>query len=182
MIYTNLNKKNSVEKLHPEAGVTLLELIAALAIISVIIIGALALYTSAQTSQASTQMVQDTTSIRSAVKVLYQGQGTFGTVVLNDQLVAAKRVPTTIKMDTSTTPDTLTHGLNGTIVVTGAGATFTVALSNIPPEVCIPLLTTSQGWLTYAIDSAAAASFPVTPATAVTACTSSNVTVTLTGN
>lgn len=180
MVYDKMKQQN--EKLHPEAGVTLMELIAALAIMSVIIIGALALYTSANTSQAATQLVQDTTSIRSAVKVLYQGQGTYTTAVLNDQLVAAKRVPTTIKIDTSTTPDTLTHGLNGTITVTGATASFTVALTNIPPETCIPLLTTSQGWLTYQIDAAAAAAFPVTPATAVTACGAAPVTVTLTGN
>ena len=178
-----MRTQKQIQTFHPEAGVTLMELIAALTVMAVIVVGALALYTSASSSQSSTQLIQDVTSIRSAVKSMWQGQGTYGTSVINDTLVAAKRIPTTIKVDTATTPNTLTHVLNGTITVTGATSTFTVAMTNITPDVCIPLLTTAQGWVSVQVASGTAiTAFPIAPATAATSCGTTAATITFTGN
>jgi len=156
-----------------QAGVTLIELIVGLVIIALIVAGALALFGTAQSSQSSTQMVQDLTAMRSTTKSLYMGQGNYGTSGnnLNDILVVAKRVPTTIKIDTSTTPDTLTHQMNGTVNVASTGAGFTITLTNIPADVCVPLMTGAQNWTSVKAGTATAiTTFPVAAATAATDC------------
>lgn len=158
-----------------QAGVTLIELIVGLVIIALIVAGALALFGTAQSSQTSTQMVQDLTSLRSTTKALFLGQGNYGTASanLNDILVVARRVPTTIMVDTSTTPDTLTHALNGTVnVAVGATNTqFTITLTNIPADVCVPLLSGARDWFSVQAGTATArTAFPITPAAAATDC------------
>lgn len=163
-----------------EAGVTLMELIAALAVMAVIIVGALSLYNSATSSQASTQLIQDVTALRSAVKQLWMGQGTYGTASLNATLIKANRIPTTIITDAAT--GTLTHSLNGTITVTGATTQFTVELTNIPIAVCVSLMTSAQGWVSVdGPGSATAATPPVTPTAAAADCDATGK-VTFTGN
>lgn len=158
-----------------QAGVTLIELIVGLVIIGLIVAGALALFGSAQSSQSSTQMIQDVISIRSNTKSLFLGQGSYGAAGtnLNNILVTAKRIPTTIKVDTTATPNTLTHQLNGTVNIlsAGTGQTFTITLTEIPTDVCIPLMTSAQTWVSVSAGSAAArTTFPVAAATAAADC------------
>lgn len=162
-----------------EAGVTLMELIASLSVIAVIIIGALALYGSATTSQASTQLISDITALKGATKQLYLGQGSYGTGSLNTVLINAGRVPTTIKTDA--TNGTLTHSLNGTVTVTGATGTFTLQVTNIPSAVCTSLMTTAQDWASVNAGGGARP-LPVTPDTAATDCAGGNKNVTFTSS
>lgn len=154
-----------------QAGVTLMEMIAALAIIAIIIVGSLALYNAAQSSQAGTQLVQDLTSVRSAVKQLWLGQGAYGAASpgtdLNSTLIASKRLPTTLKVNGAT----LTHVLNGTLTVTGLPTSFTVTVTNISPDVCMTLLTNTTGWSSIQVGTGSAiTTFPISPATAATQC------------
>lgn len=153
-----------------EAGVTLMELIAALSVIAVIIIGALALYGSATTSQSSTQLVSDITAIKSATKQLFMGQGTYGAngTNLNATLIAANKIPSTIKANNGV----LTHSMNGTVTVTSNGGTFSIALTNIPVSTCISLLTSAQNWasVTAPGGQTTAANLPSTPANATARC------------
>jgi len=133
------------------------------------------LYTSANSSQSSSQMGSDLTSIRAATKQMWQGQGTYGVSgdVLNNTLVAARRIPTTITVDTTTTPNTLTHQASGTIVVAAAAAAgqFTVTMTNIPVDICMPLMAQATGWISVKAGTAAArTTFPITPANAATDC------------
>lgn len=191
----NMNKAMYLEKEQEhcpncaEAGVTLMELIAALSVIAVIIIGALALYGSATSSQASTQLMSDITSLRGSVKTLWLGQGTYGAngTDLVPTLVAANKVPTTV----SSAGGVLRHAQNGniTIVSSGAGATFTMTLTNIPKDICIPLLTSAQGWESVtgtggASYTSAAAALPVSPANASddATCADTRGTMTFVGN
>lgn len=165
-----------------QSGVTLMEMIAALAIIAVIIVGSLALYNAATSSQSSTQMVQDVTTLRAATKQLFLGQGTYGAAGtdLGATLQAANRLPSTIKTNAA---GALTHQLNGTVVITAAGATFTIAINNIPSDVCIPLLTNTSGWNSVQVDANAAITvFPIAPAAAANACGAGTVTLTFTSN
>lgn len=158
-----------------QAGVTLIELIVGLVIIALIVAGALALFGTAQSSQSSTQLTQDLTSLRASTKSLFLGQGNYGTASasLNDLLVTAKRVPSTIMVDASTTPDTLSHSLNGTIA-TAVGATntqFTITLTNIPADVCVPLLSGARDWVSVKAGTATArTTFPISTANAATDC------------
>lgn len=186
-----------IENTHPytttsQSGVTLMEMIAALAIIAVIIVGSLALYNAATSSQSSTQMVQDVTSLRAAVKQIYLGQGSYGTGDLSGVLVKANRLPSTIKAVTTTTAGengasstsstTFKSVLNGDVTITGSGASFTIKVEKIPSDVCIPLLTNTTGWTEVDIGSTKITSFPVSAATAATDCGSGDQTITFTSN
>lgn len=156
-----------------QQGVTLIELIAGLAVMAVVIGGALSLYSSASASQSATQMAQDLTALRAATKQIWQGQGTYGAAAtnLNDVLVVSKRVPTTIKVDTTTSPDTLTHQEDGTVTIASTGSGFSITLTEIDEEICVPLMTGSVGWNSVKAGTATAVtSFPVNPASAATDC------------
>jgi len=158
-----------------QAGVTLIELIVSLVIIALIVSGALALFGSASSSQSATQLTQDVISLRSNTKSLFLGQGSFGAAGtnLNNILVTAKRLSTTIKVDTTTTPNTLTHQLNGTVNIAsaGTGQSFTISMTNISADVCIPLMTSDSTWTSVKAGTAAArTTFPITPTEAAADC------------
>lgn len=162
-----------MNKQFKQTGLTLIELIASLAIFALVVAGALALYNSANASQNATQMLQDVTALRASTQQIWQGQGSYGTsgTNLNDVLVTSNRVPSTVKVDTSTTPDTLTHAADGTINVASTGTGFTMTLTNIDPELCVPMMTGATGWTSVKAGSGTArTSFPISPATATTDC------------
>ena len=157
-------------KAKKQAGLTLIESMAALSIFAVVVGGALALYGGASSSQTSTQMTSDLSAIRSAVKSLYFGRGGYGTANLNSVLVNGQKVPTTMSV-TAGTPPTITHGLNGTVTATGASTVFTLTVTEIPTDVCLNLLAGTNGWNSVKVGAAAAiTTFPITPDTASTQC------------
>lgn len=163
-----------------QAGVTLMELIASLAVMAVIVVGAIALYTSASSSERSTTIGRDLLAIQSATKTIYSGQGNYGAAGtnLNNILVTSKKVPTSIIVDSSVTPPVLTHKANGTIVVAATTSSFSVTLTNIDPELCVPLMTGASGWSSVQVGSQPAqTSFPVPPATAAADCATSTTMV-----
>lgn len=173
-----------MKKQFKQAGLTLIELMASLAVFALVVAGALSLYNSASASQNSTQMLQDVTALRAATQQIWQGQGSYGTsgTNLNDVLVTANRVPSTVKVDSSTTPDTLTHASDGTITIASNGSGFTMTLTDIEPELCVPMLTGATGWSSVQAGSASArTSFPISPNTATTDC-STGSTVVFTGS
>ncbi|ACT52141.1 type 4 pilus major pilin [Methylovorus glucosotrophus] len=159
-----------------QAGVTLMELIIGLAIIGVIIAGVTALFGSADSQQKSNQIQVDLTAIRTAVKQLYFGQGGYGTANMNDTLVTAKKIPTTLSVDTSTSPDTISHAMNGTINIVGATTAYNVTVTNIPSDVCTNIMAAGTGWTTIKAGSAAARTLPITPVTAAADCGAANPT------
>jgi hypothetical protein len=163
--YKVLQEQNRVR----EAGVTLMEMIAALSVIAVITIGSLALYNAATSSQSSTQLVQDVTAVRAAVKGLWLGQGSYGVAAgtnLDATLISSRRLPSTLRNSSGT----LYHVLNGTVSVTGFPTTFEIVLTNISTDVCLTLLTNTTGWTQVQVNALTAiTAFPITPATAAAA-------------
>lgn len=182
-----MNKQlKQIKQLKKQAGITLMEVIAGLLIIGLVVSGALSLFGNADSSQKSNQMTSDLNALNAATKSLYAGQGGYGTVNLNSVLKTAKRIPSTMSVDAAT-PPVITHSMNGTVTVTGATATFTIAITNIPTDVCINLLSNAAtGWTSVKVGSAAAiTTFPIPPATAASAtnCAASNAnTITFTGS
>ena len=154
-----------------QAGFTLLEVTVVLVIGALLLGGALALFSGASSAQSSNQILSDLTSVRSAVKSTFFGQGGYGTANLNQVLVNAGRVPTTITVTTGT-PPTLTHGVNsGTLNIVGDTANYIITLTNIPTAVCLALLSGSQGFNRITVGAATAIStFPISPTTASTSC------------
>ena len=168
-----VNHKTVMRHKFRQAGVTLMELIASLAVMAVVVTGAIALYSSASTSERSTSMSRDLTAIQSAAKTIFSGQGTYGAAGtnLNDTLVVAKKVPTTISVDTGSTPNVLTHQANGTTNIVSTGSSFSITLTNMDPELCVPMMTGASGWTSVQVGTAAArTAFPVAPATAAADC------------
>lgn len=171
-----------------QSGMTLMEVIASLAVMAVVVVGALALYASATSSQHSTAFTQDLSSMRAALKQLWAGQGTYGAsgTNLNTVLKNANRIPTTMSVDTST-PAVITHALNGTLIA-AAGATagqFTITLTNIPTDVCTAITTSTSNWLSLGVGAtgATAITLPATPVTASTGCSATNANIMIfTGN
>lgn len=159
--------RRTVRKPRRAAGMTLIEIIAALAIIAVVVVGALKLFESASSSNNATQMLEDLTAIRSATQQLYLGQGGYGTASLNSVLNTANKIPS----DLTYSGGTISTPLGGTLAVTGATTTFRIALTNVPADVCTDLLTNSaNGWASVQVGSGTPISaFPVSPAIATSA-------------
>lgn len=159
-----------------QAGMTLMEIIAALAIISAVVVGALSLFDSASSSQASTQLLQDITAVRTAAKQIYMGSGNYGTTSLDQVLIVGNKIPTA--MTVTGTPKVINTSLNGTLKIMGATSNFTMTLDNVTSAVCTSLVTNaSSGWKSVAVGSGATlgtaiTTFPVNPtaATSTSAC------------
>lgn len=168
-------------RLKKQIGMTLIEMITSLAILALVIGGALALYSSAATSQSSTQFSSDMSAIRSTIRSAFYGQAAYGAAAgtnLNTVLISGKRVPTTMASSGSV----ITHSLNGTMTATGYVSNYAVALTNIPLAVCMNLLTSASGWGQVLVTTGVVqTTFPISPATAATECAKST-TVTFTSS
>jgi len=162
-----------------QRGVTLMELIAGLAVMAVIVVGALALFNTANNAQRGMQLTQDVTALRGAVTHLWMGQGGYGNVSLVPALIAAGRVPGTLRA-TATGP--LQHQ-TGVIDILGAGQRYHVVVTGLSQAVCIDLLTGASGWIEVRTATAytgiplattAISAFPINPADAMTRCVTGN--------
>lgn len=166
--------KQQFKSFKKQAGITLMEVIGSLLVIGLVVSGALSLFGSADSSQKGNQMLADINAIRSAVKGMYSGQGGYGATSLNSVLISAKKIPSSM----TTSGTTITHSMNGTLTVTGATALFNIAITNVPTDVCVQLVSNSTaGWTSIQVGSASAfTTFPVSPATAAGAsyCAASN--------
>ncbi len=161
-------------KFAKQAGMTLIETIVSLSILAVVVSVALSLYNSATSQQASTQMMSDLSALRSATKSVYYGQGGYGSANLNQVLVHAKKVPTTMLV-TAGTPPVITHGLSGTVSVTGAVSSFTISVTKIPTDVCLNVLAGTKGWNSVQVGAATpVTTFPISPDTASAQCSTSD--------
>lgn len=163
--------KVQFKKPKTQAGATLVEIIMWLAIAGIIVGGALSLSGIGTSASNTNDLIRDLTAVKASTKGLYYGKGGYGTAVVNDTLVTSKRVPSSWNVDTSTTPDTITHQLNGTVTVTGATTAFTVAITNLPEDICTSLMTTGgTGWTTIQANASAVRTPPIAPATAAGDC------------
>lgn len=161
-------KLNSVKTLKKQAGMTLIELVAALGVSALVIGGALAMYSAASSSQTSNQLTSDVVALRTATRALHATTGNYGAASLNGVLVSSKKVPSSMY----STGTTIQHGTNGgTVVVTGATTNFTITLTAVPQDVCISMLPQVTGFVSVKVDAlAAVTAFPISPATALTNC------------
>lgn len=154
----------TIFRAYRESGMTLIEILAALAIAAVVVVGALALYQSGSASNDATTMLQDVTAIRASTQELYDGQGGYGTGSLNSVLYTAGKIPS----DMTYSGGTITTRLGGTLSVTGNTSNFSVSITNVPSDICSQLLAeSSDGWQSVAVNGGTPlTAFPISPATA----------------
>ncbi len=164
-----------------QSGMTLIEVISSLAVLALVVIGALALFGSATTSQRSVQMTQDLTALRSSIRTLYPN-GIYGVAAadLRAIIISAGRVPTTM----ATATPAINHPMGGTVTINVGAATnnFVIVINNIPQAECVAIATNTTGYTTVQFNGAAAQAVPITAATATggTGCTAGNNTMTFT--
>lgn len=171
----NFRRAQTAPQAAKQRGVTLMELIAGLAVMAVIVVGALALFNAANNAQRGTQLTQDVTALRGAVTHLWMGQGGYGTGQLAPTLLAAGRVPGTLRNVSGTL-----HHQTGIIDILGAGQWYHVVVTGLTQAVCIDLLTGASGWIgvrtatAYTPGTALAtteiSTFPISPAVATGRC------------
>ncbi len=124
--------KTQVHQHHlQQRGLTLIELIAALGIAAVIIVGALSLYRNADNSQKANAALQDMTAIQQAVRGLYQGNYVNGANFETD-LVTINRWPATA---------------NNINVVGSANNTYTLTITNVTNSTCVSIISAATGWI-----------------------------------
>ena len=165
----------SIVTLKKQAGMTLMEIIAALAIIASVVVGALVLFNSAQSSNTSVTMLKDIIALRSAMQQLYTGQGGYAGAAGgagHTQLQNARKVPTDLIFISAAAGFRTPWGGTLTILPTAAPApNFEITLTSVPVDVCTQLVTSaSNGWQRVTIGAANLTAFPVTPALANTNC------------
>lgn len=160
-----------------QAGMTLMEIIAALAIIAAVVVGALALFNSAQSSNLAVSMLKDLTALRSATQQLYQGQGGYGAAAanLNNALVNGLKVPGDMVTNNTVNPATITAPWpGGTVIVAGTAnpSRFSITFNAVPRDICVQLIANSAtGWFSVATTTGGTVlAFPVSPALASTNC------------
>ena len=168
---TNTKDVKSLRK--SQHGLTLMELIAGLAIVGSVIVGALALFGTTSSQQKSTQLLSDVQSMRSTVKQLWGRTGSYGAGAMNATLINSGRLPSTI---TNPTGAVLTHVMNGNVTVQGAGSQFTITLTNVDNVGCTSLLTASNDWINVTVNGTAVANYS-DPAQASASCQAANTVI-----
>jgi prepilin-type N-terminal cleavage/methylation domain-containing protein len=165
-------------KLHKAcSGMTLIEVMSSLAVLAVVIGGALALFGAASASQGSTQMTSDMNALRTGTRQLYLGQGNYGgaTTNLNGSLISANKVPSTMNSTVTAGAGAVVNVYNGQVnVISNAGNTgFTVDSAAIPYEVCVNVLSSIRGWDSVNVAGTTTVTgliAPTTPGAAATSC------------
>lgn len=167
------------------SGVTLMEMIAALAVIAVIVVGALALYKSAESSEAATRLISDAMAVQNAVRHVYMGQSSFGydSDELQTLMWRSKQLPTTIKATVDSAGRvSFTHFLGGEVYLFAADVRFAVLFKKIPTDVCLSMMSmTGSEWDEVTVGNAdgvlnefPAGFFPISPSDAMTYCETSD--------
>ena len=170
--------QHTLHTLKRQAGMTLMEIIAALAIIAAVVVGALSLFSSAQSSNSAVTMLKDVIAIRSAVQQLYTGQGGYpnNAGAINTQIQNARKAPSDLVWQAG--PANYRTSWNGVLNINGTANNspdFTITLSAVPADVCVLLVTSAaNGWRRVQVGGAnfpnAGQNFPVPPAWASANC------------
>lgn len=161
---------------HVQRGISLIEILASLGLIAMVIFGATALFSAGSSTQKSNQLAQGLVGIRTAVKGLYAGQGSYATLGTNGNAIVinAGKMPS----DFAVSGTSVTHPLNGNLTVANnGGLQFSVTVTNVPQSNCVDLMTSATGWISVRAGSAAARTTPVDPATANADCNAATQTL-----
>lgn len=161
-----------------QAGASLLEAIAFLGVAATIIVGAVALLSTAFSSARSNRSQEEVVAISTGVKRLFMSQaGSYGTADLTEALINAKVFPTTLAV----TANAVTNAWNGAVNVTGATSTFTISYAAVPQDVCVELVADSGQWIGITVNGSASMAPPIAVAAASTACNTAANTIVWTG-
>ena len=129
-------------------GVTFIELIGVLVVAIIIIAGALALYSEANTTSRTNQLLVAIGAISGAMRSLHANVASYGGSFAAPRdtrpiLISSNSVPPGMLIEVTGAIVTLKHAFGGNIVVAGAGQHFFVAATGLQRDICIRLATES---------------------------------------
>jgi hypothetical protein len=135
--------------------VTFIELIGVLVVAIIIIAGALALYSEANTSSRTNQLLVAVGALTGSVRALHANAANYGGSIseqngsvnslasLENVLVNANAVPPGLLITSDGTNYTINHAFGGAVRVKGAGQLFAVAAQGLDQDICIRVATES---------------------------------------
>ncbi|NBX66757.1 MAG: prepilin-type N-terminal cleavage/methylation domain-containing protein [Proteobacteria bacterium] len=119
-------------------GFSLLELLLVVAVGAVLILAGLGAYRLVTENNNTNQATRLLTTLKQQVQQAYQGQASYGTGNIIDDLASLRALPT--DLGTSGTGDSMiAKGMFGTIAITGITNNFSIALSTVPKGACVRL-------------------------------------------
>jgi prepilin-type N-terminal cleavage/methylation domain-containing protein len=159
--------RNSRRSRPDQRGFSLIELMLVLGIIAVLVIGLFALFSQADTSARTSELIKGVAGLNANIRSLYNSQSGYDTGDMIPTLVKANAVPSNWVKG-----NTLQHGFGGTVTVTGNSSTFSIATDHIPNEVCIRFLSEqgSSSWGSVSVNQKSITSLPVKVADATLEC------------
>ncbi|MGR4000526.1 MAG: hypothetical protein OD811_01845 [Alphaproteobacteria bacterium] len=131
-------------------GVTFIELIGVLVVAIIIIAGALALYSEANTSSRTNQLIVAVGALSGSVRALHANTASYGGTAspvaaadLVSVLVSANSVPPGMLVTGTGATARISHAFTGPVVVGGIEQNFMVAAGDLDEDICIRLSTES---------------------------------------
>jgi len=121
-----------------KAGFSLLELLLVVAVGAVLILAGLGAYRLVSENNNTNQATRLLTTLKQQVQQSFQGQATYGTTNLIDDLVALRAMPSDIA--TTGAGNAMTaKGPFGNILIVGATNAFVLTLNDVPKGACVRL-------------------------------------------
>ena len=156
-----------VRSLKRQSGLTLIELLAAIIISLVLVVGSFALWQVANRGSSQNQAMQDLLAVTSGVRSLYNGQPNYG-VAGTDFTATAQTAG--VFPSNMVSGGAVADAWGGAAKTVSTGTGFTIEFDGVPPESCIKMASAGGStWSGVAINGAAQA-LPVTVAAATAAC------------
>lgn len=121
-----------------QRGFSLLELLLVVAVGAVLILAGLGAYRLVSENNNTNQATRLLTTLKQQIQQAYQGQASYGTGNLIDDLVSLRALPS--DFGTSGSGDSMiAKGQFGNILITGNTNTFSIQLQNVPKGACVRL-------------------------------------------
>ncbi|MFS2020060.1 type 4 pilus major pilin [Massilia sp. CT11-108] len=166
MFATMPQRRARLARLHRQRGASLLEAIAYLGVAAIVVLAAVSLLQNAFGSARANQTTEELTGLRTTLRKMYSGQPYKDAEMLKN-MITAKAIPGTLSVSSDGAAINNTWG--GTVTPTSADdATFTITYTNVPPDVCMTVVSGATGWTKIA-DGAGNNPITVFPAAAASA-------------
>jgi len=156
-----------------QSGMTMMEIIAVMAIIVTVVVGTMSLFSVVQSNNSAVAVLKDIVAIRSAIQQSYIGQGEYNNnnAQVNEQLFDAKAALSSMTWKNN---KTLRTSWDGTVIFSAEGAkpqNFKIRLTAVPPNLCAQVVSSAtSGWKSVQIGMKTYNTFPVSPTDASKDC------------
>ena len=125
-----------------QAGLTLVEVLSAIIVGVLVIVGSLSLYNNTQNKQRENDLMTSLMTIQTNIRDLYYGKNSYPSTAgtIRDTLIVAGGAPQSL-LGTDGTDDILVSPYDSSeeIVIAGTGPQFTITIPNVPQESCVSL-------------------------------------------